>query len=88
MSRARRSSSSMLLSRGMDRLWSLEQVGMGAGAGQFKNEDVFVYLVDEKPVGSNMTFAVVDPVADKRMVVVFRRQFLPVGKLVDNGFPQ
>ena len=27
-------------------------------------------------------------VADKRMVVVFRRQFLPVGKLVDNGFPQ
>ena len=30
----------------MGRLWSLEQIGMGAGAGQFKNEDVFVYLVD------------------------------------------
>ncbi len=29
----------------MGRLWSLEQIGMGAGAGQFKNENVFVYLV-------------------------------------------
>ena len=41
-----------------------------------------MYLVDEKPVGSNMTFAVVDLVADKRMVVIFRRQFLAIGELV------
>ncbi len=70
---------------GMDRLWSLEQVGMGAGAGQFKYEDVLVKLVDEKPVGRDMAFTMIGPVADKRMVVVFGRQFLAVGELADDG---
>ena len=62
----------------------MEKIGMRASAGQFKDEDILVYLVVERPVGGNMVFAVVDPVADKRMVVGFRRQFLAVGEIADN----
>ena len=62
-----------------------EEVAMRAGAGQFENEDVFVDLVDEKPVGCDVAFAVVGPVADERMVAVLWRKLLSVGKLVNDG---
>ena len=61
-----------------------KQVGVGAGAGQFENENVLVYLVDEKPVGCDMAFAVVRPVAGERMVVVGRRKLFSIAQLIDN----
>jgi len=36
---------------------------VGAGAGQFKDEYVLAKLVDEQPIGGNVTFAVASPVA-------------------------
>ena len=62
-----------------------EEVAVRTGTGQFEDEDVFVNLVDEKPVGRDVAFAVVHPVADERMVVVLGRKLLAVGKLGDYG---
>ena len=62
-----------------------EQVAVRAGAGQFEDEEVFVNLVDEEPIGRDVAFAVIRPVADKRMVVVFGRKRLAVGELFDDG---
>ena len=61
-----------------------KQFGMGAGAGQFENEDILVYLVDEKPVGCDMAFAVVGPVVAEWMVVICGRQHLAVGEFADD----
>ena len=62
-----------------------EEVAMRAGAGQFENEDVFVDLVDEKPVWRDVALAVVSPVADERMVAALWRKLLSVGKLSDDS---
>lgn len=62
-----------------------EQVAVRAGAGQFEDEEVFVDLVDEKPVGCDVALSVVRPVADKRMVAVLGRKRLAVGELFDDG---
>lgn len=62
-----------------------EEVAVRTGTGQFEDEDIFVNLVDEKPVWRDVAFAVVHPVADERMVVVLGRKLLAVGKLGDYG---
>ena len=61
-----------------------EQVGVGAGAGEGQDEHVVLDLVDQQPVGGDVAFAVVCPVADKRMVVVLGRQCLAVGEFADD----
>ena len=62
----------------------LEEIAVRAGTGQFKDEDVLVNLVDEQPVGRDMAFTMIGPVADKRMVVVLGRQCLAVGEFADD----
>lgn len=62
-----------------------KQVGVGAGAGQFEDEDVGVDFVDEQPVGGDVTFAVGGPVAGEGMVAVGGGQFLAVAELGDDG---
>ena len=57
---------------------------MGAGAGQFKDEDVLVNLVDEKPVGRDVTFAVVAPVVRERMVMIGGRERFATRKFADD----
>ena len=49
-----------------------EKIAVRAGAGQFKDENVFVNLVDEQPVGRNMAFAVIGPIVAERVVAVCR----------------
>ena len=49
-------------------------------AGQFENEDIFVNLIDEKPIGRDVTFTMIRPVAGECMVSVGRRQFLAMLK--------
>ena len=61
-----------------------EQIGMGAGAGQFKDEDVLVNLVDEQPVGRDVAFAVIRPIAGERMIVVGSRKLFSVAQLIDD----
>ena len=58
-----------------------EQIAVRACAGQFEDEDVFVNLVDEKPVWRDVALSVIRPVADKRMVAVLGRKHLAVGEL-------
>ena len=43
--------------------------------GKFENEDVFVDLVDEKPIGYDVVLAVGCPIADERMGIVLGRRF-------------
>lgn len=62
----------------------LEKIAVRAGTGQFKDENVLVNLVDEKPVGCDMAFAVVGPVVAERMVVICGRQHLAVGEFADD----
>ena len=57
-----------------------EKIAVRASAGQFKDENVLVNLVDEKPVGCDVALSVVRPVADKRMVAVLGRKRLAVGE--------
>ncbi len=52
----------------------LEKIAVRAGAGQFKDENVLVNLVDEKPVGRDMAFAVIGPVVAERVVTICGRQ--------------
>ena len=58
-----------------------EQIGMGACASQFKNQDVIVNLVNEKPVWCYVAFPVVGPSAGKRMVAVRGGEFFAVPQL-------
>ena len=51
-----------------------EKIAVRAGAGQFKDENVFVNLVDEQPVGRNMAFAVIGPIVAERVVAVCGRK--------------
>ena len=62
----------------------LEQVAVRTGAGQFKDEDVFLDLVDEQPVGRYMTFAMICPVAHKRMVAIGGGQGFAICQLGDD----
>lgn len=62
------------INHGCSRTRGSEKIAMRAGAGQFKDENIFVNLVDEKPVGRNMAFAVIGPVIAERVVVVCRRK--------------
>ena len=43
---------------------------MGSCARQFEDKDVFVNLVDEKPVGGDMAFPVICPSSGKCMVAI------------------
>ena len=52
------------------------------GAGQFKDENVLMNLVDEQPVGRNMAFAVIGPIVAERVVAVCRRKGSPLASLV------
>ena len=51
-----------------------EKIAVRAGTGQFKDENVLVNLVDEKPVGRNMAFAVISPVIAEKVVAVCGRK--------------
>lgn len=62
-----------------------EQVGVASGAGEFEDKYAFLDLVDEKPVGCDVTFPVVRPVAGERMVAIGGRQWFPIGEFGDNG---
>ena len=62
-----------------------EQIGVGAGAGEFENEHAFLDLVDEQPVGGDVAFAVIRPGTSERVVAVGGRQGFAVGKLGDDG---
>ena len=50
---------------------------------QFEDKDVFVDLVDEKPVGGDMAFPVIRPSSGKRMVAICGGERFAVGKGVD-----
>ena len=58
---------------GLTRTRGSEKIAVRAGAGQFKDENVLMNLVDEQPVGCNMAFAVIGPIVAKRVVAVERR---------------
>ena len=58
-----------------------KKIAVRTCAGQFENEDVFVNLINEKPIGRDVTFAVVRPVASECVVAVGRRQFLAMLKV-------
>ena len=62
-----------------------EKVGMRAGAGQLKDKNVFLDLVDEQPVGRDVTFAVIRPVAGECVVSIGGRQRFAVDELFDDG---
>lgn len=61
-----------------------EQIGVGAGAGEFENEHAFLDLVDEQPVGGDVTFAMIRPVAGERVVAVGGRQRFASGQFADD----
>ena len=61
-----------------------EKIAVRAGAGQFKDENVLMNLVDEKPVGRNMAFAVIDPVIAERVVAVCRGKGFAIGEFGDD----
>ena len=63
---------------------ALEQIAVRTGAGQFKNENVLMNMVDEKPIGSNVTFAMICPTASERVVTIRGRQCLAVPQLLHN----
>ena len=44
---------------------------MGAGASKSKDENIVLFLVNEEPIGSNMTLVVARPFAGKSMIVIF-----------------
>ena len=62
----------------------LEKIAVRAGTGQFKDENVFVNLVDEQPVGRNMAFAVIGPVIAERVVAVCGRKGFAIGEFCDD----
>ena len=62
----------------------LEQVAVRAGSGQFKDEDVLVDLIDERPVRLDMTFAMICPVVREGMVSIGGGQSFASGKLADD----
>ena len=47
-----------------------EQVGVGTGTGEGQDEDVILDLVDQQPVGGDVTFAVVCPVPGEVVVSI------------------
>lgn len=61
-----------------------EKIAVRAGTGQFKDENVLVNLVDEKPVGRNMAFAVIGPVIAERVVAVCRGKGFAIGEFGDD----
>lgn len=72
------------INHGCSRTRGSEKIAMRAGACQFKDENVFVNLVDEKPVGRNMAFAVIGPVIAERVVAVCRRKGFASREFADN----
>lgn len=72
------------INHGPTRTRGSEKIAVRASAGQFKDENVLVNLVDEQPVWRDMAFAVVRPVAGERMVVVGRRKLFSIAQLIDN----
>lgn len=61
-----------------------EKIAVRAGAGQFKDENVLMNLVDEKPVGRNMAFAVIGPIVAERVVAVCRGKWFDIGEFGDD----
>lgn len=61
-----------------------EKIAMRAGTGQFKDENVLMNLVDEKPVGRNMAFAVIGPIVAERVVAVCRGKGFAIREFGDD----
>lgn len=68
----------------LTRMRGSEKIAVRARASQFKDENVFVNLVDEKPVGRNMAFAVIGPVVAERVVAVCGRKGFAIGEFGDD----
>jgi hypothetical protein len=58
---------------------------VGAGAGEFEDEEVGVDFVDEKPVGGDVAFAVAGEVAGQGVVAVGWRQGKTFAEACDDG---
>ena len=69
---------------GLTRTRGSEKIAVRAGAGQFKDENVLMNLVDEQPVGRNMAFAVIGPVVAERVVAVCGRKGFAIGEFGDD----
>ena len=72
------------INHGCSRTRGSEKIAVRAGAGQFKDENVFVNLVDEQPVGRNMAFAVIGPIVAERVVAVCRGKGFAIGEFGDD----
>ena len=62
-----------------------EEVGVGAGAGEFEDEEIGVDFVDEKPIGGDVAFAVADVVAGEGVVAVGGGQGKTFAEAGDDG---
>ena len=69
---------------GCSRTRGSEKIAVRAGTGQFKDENVLMNLVDKKPVGRNMAFAMIGPIVAERVVAVCRGQRLAIGEFGDD----
>ena len=69
---------------GLTRTRGSEKIAVRAGAGQFKDENVLMNLVDEQPVGCDMAFAVIGPVVAEGVVAVCRRKGFAIGEFGDD----
>ena len=72
------------INHGPTRTRGSEKIAVRASAGQFKDENVLVNLVDEQPVGRDMAFAVVGPVVAEGVVAVRGRQWFASCKFADD----
>ena len=61
-----------------------KKIAVRTCAGQFENEDIFVNLINEKPIGRDVTFTMICPIAGERMVAVDGRQFFAIAQLLND----
>ena len=61
-----------------------KKIAVRTCAGQFENEDIFVDLINEKPIGCDVTFTMVRPITSECVVAVGRRQFFSIAQLFND----
>ena len=62
----------------------LKQVGMGAGSNQGNKLDLFIFFVNQKPIGRNVTFSMSCIIAGKGVIPVLGRKGFSTGQYAHN----